>query len=382
MEKIDVIELTRRLIHIDSSDPGAYEGEIGDYIEALLNGEGIDVIRDEVMPGRSNLMARLEGKQSGPAMIFICHMDTVTHGEGWHHDALGAETEDGKIYGRGACDMKSGLACTLTVFLEEAQRKERNRTLVFIGTVDEEDYMRGVERAIEKQWVRAEDWILDTEPTNGQIQPSHKGRLWFELEVEGVTAHASTPWKGADAVAGIAEMITCIRREISKCPEDIHMGRTTVTFGMIDGGYRPYVVPDKARVTIDMRLVPPTDRTEAERIVQSAVKQGEALVEGVKGSYHITGDRPYVEKDETALLLKYLQEACIEVNGEKAPVRVFPGYTDTAVIAGRLHNINCMSFGPGKLELAHKPDEYVHVAEILNCKKVLSKLTEIVEKIG
>lgn len=382
MEQIDVIELTRELIRIDSSDPGAYESEIGDYIEALLRRSGIVVQRDEVMPGRCNLMARLEGRKNEPALIFICHMDTVTLGEGWRYEALGAETQDGKIYGRGACDMKSGLACALAVFLEESQRKERNRTLVFIGTVDEEDYMRGVERAIEKQWVGADDWILDTEPTNGQIQPSHKGRLWFELEVKGVTAHASTPWKGADAVAGIAEMITYIRREINECPEDTHMGKTTVTFGMIDGGYRPYVVPDRARVTIDMRLAPPTDRAKAEDIVQSAVKYGETQIAGVRGSYRITGDRPYVEKDEASLLLKYLQEACIEAVGEKAMITVFPGYTDTAVIAGKLHNKNCMSYGPGNLEQAHKPDEYVEMTQILNCKNVLCKLTEILEKIG
>lgn len=382
MEKIDVIELTRELIRIDSSDPGAYEGEIGAYIEALFRREGIAVQRDEVMPGRSNLMARLEGTKSEPALVFICHMDTVTLGEGWQHEALGAETQDGKIYGRGACDMKSGLACALAVFLEEAQRKERNRTLVFIGTVDEEDYMRGVERVIEQQWVSADDWILDTEPTNGQIQPSHKGRLWFELEVKGMTAHASTPWKGADAVAGIAEMITYIRREVSKCPRDAHMGKTTVTFGMIDGGYRPYVVPDRARVTIDMRLAPPTDSAKAESIIQDAVKHGETQIDGVTGSYCITGDRPYVEKDEASLLLKYLQEACIEAVGEKAMITVFPGYTDTAVIAGKLHNKNCMSYGPGNLEQAHKPDEYVEMTQILNCKNVLCKLTEILEKIG
>lgn len=382
MENIDVIELTQKLVSIDSTDPGACEGNIGRYIEGLLRAHGIDVRRDCVLPGRSNLMARLDGNPGKPALVFICHMDTVTLGDGWHHEALSGEIEDGKLYGRGACDMKSGLACALSVFLKESERKHRDRTLIFIGTVDEEGYMRGVERAIEAGWVKKEDWILDTEPTNGQIQPSHKGRLWFELEVRGITAHASTPWKGADAVAALAEIVTFIRREIGKCPTDAQMGRTTVTFGMIEGGYQPYVVPDKAKVTIDMRLVPPTDRESAEDIVRRAVKYAENEIDGVSGSYRITGDRPYIEKNELSPLFLYLKEATRAVLGQEAQTGVFPGYTDTAVIAGRLGNTNCMSYGPGCLEQAHKPDEYVKLNDILKCKNVLEKLTEILEKNG
>ena len=136
--------------------------------------------------------------------------------------------------------MKSGLACALAAF--EAQVRETgkrgelpNRSFSIICTVDEEDFMRGVEHAIRSGWITKEDWVLDTEPTDGQIQVAHKGRTWFELTVTGITAHASNPWKGADAIAAMAEVISSIRKEIAACPPHHDLGISTVTFGQIQG---------------------------------------------------------------------------------------------------------------------------------------------------
>lgn len=415
-------DLTAKLVGIDSSDPGAYEGEIGGVVYGWLKarileagleadereafggdvargrGESADGVacgreesaaglrkillcRREVLPGRYNVMARIPGKSPGPALTFICHMDTVMLGDGWaaEHPALGAVTENGRLYGRGACDMKSGLACALTAFsgiLEKVGREGRRpeRPLVFIGTVDEEDFMRGVEAAIRWGWATAEDWYLDTEPTDGQIQVAHKGRLWFELTMQGITAHASNPWKGADAIAAMAEAVSLIRRGIKACPSHHDLGISTVTFGQIEGGYRPYVVPDRCRVWIDMRLAPPTDTAAARAIMDEAIRAAEAEVPGVKGSYVVTGDRPYVEKDEASPLLAALRRACARVTGQEAQVGSFNGYTDTAVIAGTLGNRNCMSYGPGSLELAHKPNEYVPFEDVRRCEKVLERL--------
>lgn len=106
----------------------------------------------------------------------------------------------------------------------------------------------GVEAAIKAGWVGATDWVLDTEPTDAQIQVAHKGRTWFELTMQGVTAHASQPWKGADAIAAMAEAICRIRAAIEAQPEHAELGRSTVTFGQIEGGYRPNVVPDRSKV--------------------------------------------------------------------------------------------------------------------------------------
>ena len=374
----DATFLAQALIRIDSTDPGAYEKNIGDYIFNWLTSLSVPILKKEVLPGRYNIMAKIQGEIDDPSLVYICHMDTVTIGEGWTTDPFGAEVIQGKIYGRGACDMKSGLACALSVFSamakEAASGKIPKHSFVFIGTVDEEDFMRGVEDAIKEGWVSEKSFVLDTEPTNGQIQVAHKGRTWFEIEVTGVTAHASTPWKGADAIAAMAEIISSIRRKVGECPSHQDLGASTVTFGQIEGGYRPYVVPDRCKVWIDMRLVPPTDTASAVSIVEQAIRDAAQAVPGITASYAITGDRPYIEKDEASPLLKALKAAAEEVTGEPVPVTFFPGYTDTAVIAGKLHNHNCMSYGPGDLELAHKPDEFVPCEDILRCEKVLTRL--------
>ena len=231
MEHSLATELTRQLIQIESTDPGTYELTIKDWICSwLISALHADVrlYQDEVLPNRFNLMAELPGTDPGlPALVWICHMDTVVVGNGWTVPPFSALERDGKIYGRGACDMKSGLACCLSAFSYAAQKSistPPRRTLKLICTVDEEDFMRGSERCIQSGWGTKEDWILDAEPTNGQIQVAHKGRTWYEITVTGHTAHASTPWKGADAVAAMAEIIHEIRTAIQNAPTHPDLG--------------------------------------------------------------------------------------------------------------------------------------------------------------
>lgn len=372
------VELTKKLVQTDSTDPGRYEGAVADFVQEWLSAlPGVTIRRSEVLPGRANLMAELPGTDpSLPALVFICHMDTVVVGDGWTLPPFAAVERDGRIYGRGACDMKSGLACCLSAFAQAAQAS-RPRTLKFIGTVDEEDFMRGAETVIRDGWVTARDWVLDAEPTNGQIQVAHKGRTWFEVTMEGTTAHASTPWKGADAIAAMAEVVCGLRRAIQNVPAHEELGFSTVTFGQIEGGYRPYVVPDRCKLWVDLRLVPPTDTSRAAALLTDAIRQAEQAVPGVHGSFAITGDRPAIERDDASPLLAALRQSVQETTGRQAVVGCFPGYTDTAVIAGTLHGHSCMSYGPGNLELAHKPDEWVAIEDILRCEAVFRRLTEL-----
>ena len=376
---MDAIELTKKLVQIESTDPGCYEGNIGEFILDYIKKSGAETESYDVENGRKIVRGILHGEEEHPALIYICHMDTVVKGDGWIRDAFGAEEDDGKIWGRGSCDMKSGLACALTAFTETAEAvrksgKKLNHTLMFIGTVDEEADMKGAEAAIQQGWIDKEDWVLDMEPTSGMIQMAHKGRTWFELDVDGVTAHASMPEKGADAIAGISFMIAEIRSKMDQAPKHEELGKSTVTFGQISGGYSPYVVSDHCKVTIDMRLVPPMNTKEAEKIVEAAIKTGEKAVPGVKGSYRLTGDRPPVETHRESGLMENLIASVEKVTGEKAVVSAFSGYTDTAVVAGMTGNLNCMSYGPGNLAQAHKPDEYVEIRDIERCVEVYREL--------
>ena len=236
--------------------------------------------------------------------------------------------------------------------------------------------MRGSEATIDAGWVGSREWVLDTEPTDGQIQVAHKGRTWFEIEMAGGTAHASQPWKGADAVAAMAEVVCSLRRAFVALPAHDELGPSTITFGQIEGGYRPYVVPDRVKVWVDMRLTPPTDTAAATRMVEQAIAVAEAAVPGCHGSYTVTGDRPAIERDPNSPLLAALKRAADDVTDADTTVGFFTGYTDTAVIAGKTGNRSCMSYGPGSLALAHKPNEYVPHADIVRCQQVLIALAD------
>lgn len=385
--------LAQELVRIESSDPGAYEDEIERFIKRLieqqlaqLDSSALDAVQIEeleVLPGRRNLKVTVPGQSDEPRLIYICHMDTVTLGDGWDADIapLGAVVRDDKLYGRGACDMKGGLACAIAALIHTLERVAADgalprRGFSLICSVDEEDFMRGSEAAIDAGWVGSREWVLDTEPTDGQIQVAHKGRTWFEIEMAGVTAHASQPWKGADAVAAMAEVACSLRRTFATLPLHEELGPSTITFGQIEGGYRPYVVPDHAKVWVDMRLTPPTDTAAATRMVEQAIVAAEAAVPGCHGSYTVTGDRPAIERDPASPLLAALKRAADDVTGADTTVGFFTGYTDTAVIAGKTGNRNCMSYGPGSLALAHKPDEYVPHADIVRCQNVLIALAD------
>ena len=123
---MDAVELTRELIKIESTDPGSWETEIGEYICDYLKESGADTETYEVEPGRKIVKGVVKGAKAHPALVFICHMDTVVKGEGWTKNAFDAEVSDGKIWGRGACDMKSGLASALTAFAEVAKSQKEN----------------------------------------------------------------------------------------------------------------------------------------------------------------------------------------------------------------------------------------------------------------
>lgn len=385
--------LAQELVRIESSDPGAYEDEIERFIKRLieqqlaqLDSSALDAVQIEeleVLPGRRNLKVTVPGQSDEPRLIYICHMDTVTLGDGWGADIapLGAVVRDDKLYGRGACDMKGGLACAIAALIHTLERVAADgalprRGFSLICSVDEEDFMRGSEAAIDAGWVGSREWALDTEPTDGQIQVAHKGRTWFEIEMAGVTAHASQPWKGADAVAAMAEVVCSLRRVFVALPAHDELGSSTITFGQIEGGYRPYVVPDRAKVWVDMRLTPPTDTAAATRMVEQAIAVAEAAVPGCHGSYTVTGDRPAIERDPNSPLLAALKRAADDVTDADTTVGFFTGYTDTAVIAGKTGNRNCMSYGPGSLALAHKPNEYVPHADIVRCQQVLIALAD------
>ena len=257
-----------------------------------------------------------------------------------------------------------------------AMKTELAHDFLFIATVNEEDTMTGAEQVVHDGYVNAESYVLDAEPTNHLIQVAHKGKTWFRLKAHGLAAHASTPQKGHSAIAAMAEIICAINRKVAELPVHKEMGESSATFGLINGGTNVNIVPDECSTTIDMRLVPPTTNEESIKLVEDAIAEGVAKVPGTSCEYEVFAQRPSIDKDDDSFLLAKLKKATAAVNGQEAVVDFFPGYTDTAVIAAMTGNRNCMSYGPGDLGVAHKPDEYVECSDITRCVKVLTVLAE------
>lgn len=374
----DEVRLTQRMVQIESGNPGAYEGAMADFVCSWLRRNTCaQVFREPVYPGRDNVVAVLRGASQAHDLTYICHMDTMPAGEGWSRPPFGAEIIDGRLYGRGSCDMKAGLAAAMIAFRNLSRLgKTLKYDFQLIATVDEENAMTGAEQAVRSGHVNADSYVLDAEPTDSRIQVAHKGKTWFELTTRGKTCHASMPQRGCDAIAAMAEIITRINRKLAELPVHPEMGSCTAVFGTIQGGWNPYIVPDMCTATLDMRLTPPTTNARSIALVREAIEEGLAAVPGSSCDCRVTAQRPAVEKDDGSFLLARLREAVEEVTGGALPVDFFPGYTDTVVIAAMTGCRNCMSFGPGSLEQAHRPDEFVPCGEITRSAEVMTRLAE------
>lgn len=372
------VRLTQALVRLESSNPGTYEGAVTEFVQHWLqDNTPAQVFLEQVAEGRSNVVARLRGESQDHSLVYICHMDTVPVGDGWSHDPLAGEIQGDRLYGRGACDMKSGLAAALLAFRNIACRQQPLKyDFLMIATMDEEGIMTGAEQVVKDNLVDGESYVLDAEPTNGEIQMSHKGKTWFILHTHGKTCHASTPQLGCDAIAAMAEVITGVRRRIAQLPIHPEMGPTTATFGTIQGGWNPYIVPDECTATLDLRLVPPVTNEDTIALLEEAIAEALAAVPGAQCDYTLTSRRPPIEKNDNSFLLKKLRSAVVAVTGAELPVTFFPGYTDTAVIAALTGNRNCISFGPGSLEQAHRADEFVPCEEISRSVAVMTRLAE------
>lgn len=375
---MEEIRLTQQMVQIESSNPGTFEAAMSEFVyDWLRRNTSAEIFREPVHAGRDNIVAILRGNSKAHNLTYICHMDTMPAGEGWERPPFSGEIIDGKLYGRGACDMKAGLAAAMLAFRNLSRLgKPLNYDFQLIATVNEEDAMTGAEQAVRDGYVNEDSYVLDAEPTDSRIQVAHKGKTWFELTTHGKTCHASMPQHGCDAIAAMAEIITRINRKLADLPVHPEMGACIAAFGTIRGGWNPYIVPDICTATLDMRLTPPTTNARSIELVREAIAEGLAKVPGAACDCTVTAQRPAIEKDNDSFLLAALRKAVTKVTGGELPVDFFPGYTDTAVIAALTGCRNCMSFGPGSLEQAHRPNEFVPCGEITRSVAVMTRLAE------
>lgn len=396
----EIVDFAARLVRIPTvNPPGADYEACASVIGDQLRAHGADVHllpalgRVEHTPEhpRINVVGRHDGSSSGPAVHLNGHFDVVPVGLGWTRDPFGGEVEAGRLYGRGSCDMKSGLAAA--VFAAEAIRRAGVRHAAPIeisGTVDEESGgFAGVGWLAEQQWISRERTrvVIIPEPFGvDRVCIGHRGVYWFEVTAEGRIAHGSMPYLGVNAIEGMSHFLDLVRDELGPAlhqrvtampvvPEGSR--HATININGIDGG-QPIddapspCVADRCRVVFDRRflLEEGLDKTRDE--IAALLHKAQARMPDVKFAI---ADRLIFEPTqapEDAPLIGALSSAIRKVTGRAASLVASPGTYDqkhVARIAGVPH---CVAYGPGELAMAHQPDEYCSVDDIISCTKVLA----------
>lgn len=367
-----VIADTRSLIAIDSTNPGMLEADCADWIEQRLRTLGCDVVRHSVTPGRDNLQVTVAGlDRDAPRFVLVSHMDTVPIGQGWTRPPLGGVIEDGLLYGRGACDMKAGLA--LTLGLIDALIRTGTvppADVVAFYTVDEEaPGMLGAHQLVESGLLRPDDQILAPEPSGMRLRIAQMGLRWLTLRVHGRMAHAGRAHLGTNAAHVLAHIMTQLETVFAALPfDDDILGRARFTTGVVGGGVAANVVPGRAEAELDLRIVPPLVPEDAVRIVDNVAARVVRGYEGAAYDIELLGARrPPVRASDDAPVVQTLRAAYERATGRLPEVGGADGheaYTDSAMIAALTGSTSATVLGPGATDQAHTADEFVPIADL------------------
>jgi succinyl-diaminopimelate desuccinylase len=400
----DLIALTQELVRIPTiNPPGDHYLEICEYLKRRLESSGFatELVRGEGTPGDSdryprwNIVARRDGRHSGECVHFNSHTDVVEVGRGWSKDPFAGTLEGGKIYGRGTCDMKGGLAASIIAaeaFIETCP--DYAGAIEISGTADEETGgYGGVAYLAERGYFapdRVQHVIIPEPLQKDRICLGHRGVWWAEIETHGEIAHGSMPFLGDCAVrhmgAVLTEMETSLFPALATRSTDMPVvpegaRQSTLNINSFHGGqdenppeftgFPSPCVPDSARMVIDRRFLIEEDfqdvQQEIHTLLERVKSQRETFSYDIRDLHHVIPTMT----DKTAPIVQSTAKAIKSVLGRDAEYVVSPGTYDQKHIdrIGRLKN--CIAYGPGLLELAHKPDEYIGVDDMLDSAKVM-----------
>ena len=346
-----------------------YESRMTRFLEHELRNLGCHVTRQNVMPGRDNIVATYEPPAPGPfSVLFEAHTDTVPV-DAMVIEPFAAKIDGGRMYGRGSCDVKGGGAVMLTAFARLVKEKPAGSAKVTMAfTVDEENGGLGVSELM-KSGVTA-DYAIVAEPTLLNIVNAHKGVARFSLETTGRACHSSRPDEGVSAVYRIARLLLGIEAYFEKLramPADPILGPRTISVGRVTGGVSPNTVPDFCRADVDRRLLPG-------ETFESATADLEAFLRAIPGV-----DFPFTLKqsspgcsplspEPSVELVKRLGAAIDAVVG-KHTVHSVPFGTDASRIA--ITGVPAVVFGPGDIAQAHTKDEWIDLAQLEPAAEIL-----------
>jgi acetylornithine deacetylase len=367
------IALLNALVGIDSVNPslvpgGAGEGEIARAVARELADAGFAVELPEAAPGRPNAIGVLEGKRPGPTLLFCGHIDTV--GVARMEAPFSPVERDGRLYGRGAVDMKGGVAAMLGAARVVAREGLAAGRLIVAGVADEEHASLGAEALVRSH--RADAAVV-TEPTDLVVAVAHKGFSWVEVTTRGRAAHGSRPLEGKDAILHMGRFLSrleALDRDLqSRTPHPL-LGTASLHASQIEGGRELSSYPDLCTLTLERRLLPGEDLATGPREVAellAALRREDP--EFVAESRELFGRPAYETPPDSAL--PGLLEAALARQGRPVQRGGASFWADSAILGHA--GIPTVLFGPGGAGL-HALEEYVRIDEVLACRDVLVDL--------
>jgi len=352
---------------VPAGDPRAGERRVADFLAFTADRVGLEIEFQEVLPGRSNLLARLTPAGKVTQRILLApHLDTV----GIMSEAqLKPSARQGRLYGRGACDTKGSVAAMLSALMSVAASRQRPQQteIIFAGLVDEENNQSG-SRALVKNKFQA-DLAIVGEPTRLQVVTAHKGDLWLRLETRGKSAHGAKPHLGRNAVHAMARVVDALETDYAaQLRRRRHplLGHATVNVGSITGGRQPNIVPAECAITIDRRTLPGETEAGVRREINTLLRARglKATIADTKGAACLP-----METDARRPLVRQFCRA----TGRGRTIGV-DFFCDASVLAQG--GIPGIVFGPGDIAQAHTADEWISLASLEQGTRMLTRFLQ------
>jgi acetylornithine deacetylase len=372
VDESETVEVLKDLVRINSVNPSLVEGapgeaEIAEYVADFMQGIGLKTKVEEVKPGRPNVIGLLKGLGGGPTLMLNGHMDTV--GIGYMEiDPLNPVVKEGKLYGRGSCDMKGGLAAILSAAKAIVDSgTELRGDLVVAGVCDEEYASIGTERLVEEVKV---DAAVVGEPTELQVLVAHKGFAWIDIETRGVAAHGSLPETGVDAIAKMGKILVGIERlQEEKLQRKRHklVGSPSIHTSIIQGGRELSTYPDYCKLQVERRMIPGEQQSDVDAEMKELLAFPSAADPKFSGSYRITFVRGPMEVSPDNEICRVLHRTTQEVTGYGPLFIGGGGWLDTEILWRQ--GTPAIAFGPVGLG-AHAAVEYVDLDSVVTAARI------------
>lgn len=368
----EVVSLCQDLVRVNSTNPPGNEEAVVKCLVDYFEGTNVEVNPIYHGAGRSSVIFRLKGSGEKGALLLNGHIDTVPPGNlKWSHDPYSGDVAEGKVWGRGASDMKGGVA-SMAVAMACVARSGMSLAgdLILAATAGEEVDSLGAravaDRASEFGPVQA---IAIAEPSSNEVFVAEKGALWLEISTAGKTAHGSMPELGRNAITMMVPVISAI--EAMQVPFDVHplLGGFTKSINTITGGVKVNVVPDHCAIQIDMRTVPGQEHKTIIAQVEEILRRLELERPGFSATLKVLNDRPPVATPEDDPAVKLFLEAVSHVTGRTAEPKGVAYYTDATALVPAF-NCPMVICSPGEAGAAHQPDEYVEIAKLSESVKI------------